>query len=72
MGEGAIILLPSNKLSVRDKEILDGVGRLGSGYRVYPVRGGEKLADILSKRKISMAEFQSLNPGVDTKKVKGG
>lgn len=60
--DGQTILLPSEKLSSRDKEILDGIG---AGYRVYPVREGETVSDIITKRKITMEEMQSLNPGVD-------
>jgi hypothetical protein len=66
--EGQTILLPSGSLSVRDKEILDGIG---SVYRVYPVRKGEVLGDIITKRNISVDEMQSLNPGVHLDKLKG-
>lgn len=41
-------------------------------YRLYPVRNGESIEDIISKRKISMNEMQSLNPGVDLNKLGGG
>lgn len=37
------------------------------GYRLYPVRGGEKLNDIISKRNISIEEFSKLNPNTDGK-----
>lgn len=66
--DGQTILLPSEKLSSRDKEILDGIG---AGYRVYPVREGETVSDIITKRKITMEEMQSLNPGVDFMALKG-
>merc|ERR1711970_145463 len=36
--EGQTILLPSSKLSERDREILDGVGKGKGKYRAYPVR----------------------------------
>ncbi|PNH12044.1 hypothetical protein TSOC_001073 [Tetrabaena socialis] len=65
--DGQTILLPANKLSVRDKEILGGIG---TTYRLYPIRGGETLSDVLSKRKITTAEFQSLNPGVELSSIK--
>ena len=36
--EGKTIVLPGDKLSVRDKEILDGMAKgKGKGYRIYPV-----------------------------------
>eukprot|EP00798_Chlamydomonas_sp_ICE-L_P020495 gene20495-27286_t len=65
--EGKTILLPSGNLSVRDREILSGIG---PGYRVYPVRSGENLEDIMSKRKITMDEMEALNPGVNLKAVR--
>uniref|UniRef100_A0A7S0WL48 LysM domain-containing protein n=1 Tax=Chlamydomonas leiostraca TaxID=1034604 RepID=A0A7S0WL48_9CHLO len=64
--DGQTILLPAEKLSARDREILDGIG---TGYRVYPVREGETIKDIISKRKITMEEMQSLNPGIDFNKL---
>lgn len=66
--DGQTILLPANKLSSRDKEILGGIG---TTYRLYPIRAGETLSEVLSKRKISEAEILSLNPGLDLKHVKG-
>lgn len=59
---GLCILLPAGRLSRRDAEILDGIG---PGYRLYPVRAGESLHDIISKRGISREEMASLNPGVN-------
>merc|ERR1711959_269896 len=44
--EGQTILLPSSKLSERDREILDGVKGWGK-YRAYPVRKGECIEDII-------------------------
>jgi len=66
--EGQTILLPSGKLSSRDKEILEGIDK---AYRFYPVRAGEKLGDIITKRKITTVEMEELNPGVDLNKLKG-
>jgi hypothetical protein len=39
--EGQTLLLPSGRLSARDKEILEGIGPWT--YRTYPVRAGETL-----------------------------
>lgn len=61
--EGQTLLLPSGKLSARDKKILQGIGPWT--YRTYPVRAGESLDDIISKRSITRAEMETLNPGVD-------
>ena len=68
--EGQTILLPSSKLSVRDREILDGVKGKGK-YRAYPVRKGEKIEDIIGKRGIKMAEVEKLNEGVDLASLQG-
>jgi hypothetical protein len=65
---GKTILLPAGMLSKRDKEILGGIGQT---YRIYPVRGGETLKDIMSKRGISMEEMLALNPGLDLSKKLG-
>ena len=67
--EGQTILLPSGKLSTRDKEILAGVK--SKGYRAYPVRKGEKIEDITEKRKIAMADVEALNEGVKLGRLKG-
>lgn len=64
---GQTILLPANKLSSRDKEILSGIGN--KTYRVYPVRDGENLTDIISKRGITRAEMEALNPEVKLDKL---
>jgi hypothetical protein len=61
-------LLPAGRLSSRDREILGGIG---AGYRLYPVRAGETLSDIMSKRRITLEEMQSINPGVNLDKVEG-
>ena len=61
--EGQTILLPANKLSSRDREILAGIGPLT--YRTYPVREGEVLQDIIEKRNITRAEMEGLNPGIN-------
>ena len=68
VGEGRTILLPASQLSARDREILNGIG---TGYRVYPVRQGEIVKDIMSKRGITQAEMDSLNPGVNLDMLKG-
>ncbi|KXZ47165.1 hypothetical protein GPECTOR_37g171 [Gonium pectorale] len=65
--EGQTILLPANKLSERDREILGGIG---TTYRLYPIRQGEILSDVLSKRGISESEFLALNPGISVKDIK--
>lgn len=62
-------MVPVGKLSDRDRLILDGM-RQGK-YRTYPIRKGEKLEEVLSKRGISMEEFKKLNPDVNPKKVPG-
>lgn len=64
--EGNTILLPTGKLSKRDLEILSGIG---TGYRLYPVRAGESLSEIMSKRKIQLSELQALNPGVNLNRL---
>lgn len=66
--EGTTIVLPAGALSDRDKEIISGIGWR---YRTYPVRKGENIEDITSKRGISMAEMEKLNPNVDLQKLKG-
>ena len=68
VGEGQTILLPASKLSARDKEILEGID---SGYRMYPVRKGETLDDIMVKRGITLTDMQSLNPGTDLQHLQG-
>ena len=57
--EGQTIVLPAGKLSARDKEILQGIGP--GTYRTYPVRAGETIEDIISKRNISRKEVDQLN-----------
>ena len=68
--EGQTILLPSSKLSERDREILDGVKGWGK-YRAYPVRKGECIEDIIEKRGITMDEVEALNEGVDLSSLRG-
>eukprot|EP00210_Caulerpa_lentillifera_P008629 g8232.t1 len=65
--EGTTIVLPAEKLSVRDKEIIGGIGH---GYRTYPVRKDETIDDIITKRHITMDEMKQLNPDVDLDKIK--
>ena len=60
--EGTTLLLPAEKLSKRDREILAGIG---SKYRTYPVRQGESIADIVTKRGITMEELVELNPDIE-------
>lgn len=48
---GSKILLPAGKLSARDKDIIAGIGP--RTYRTYPIRKGERLADILGPRGIT-------------------
>ena len=67
--EGTTILIPANKLSARDMEILEGIGP--RSYRLYPVRKGEKLADIMTKRGILRSEMEQLNPGTNLDRLKG-
>lgn len=50
------------------RDILEGIGTV---YRVYPVRKGESLADIIERRKISTEEIKGLNPGVNLDRLKG-
>lgn len=64
--EGQTILLPGEHLSIRDKEILSGIGPT---YRIYPVRKGEVIDDIITKRKITVEEMESLNPGIRLDKL---
>jgi LysM repeat protein len=67
--EGQTIVVPVGKLSERDRLILDGMGQ--GRYRTYPIRKGEKLEEVLSKRGITMEEFEKLNPEVNPNKVTG-
>ncbi len=69
VADGQTILLPANRLSARDREILEGIG---AGYRIYPIRAGETLEDVIAKRGITVEEMERLNPGVNLKKLKGG
>jgi hypothetical protein len=50
------------------QEILSGIG---AGYRLYPVRAGETIDDIISKRRITLDEMSALNPGVKLEKLAG-
>ena len=63
---GERLVLPASRLSSRDREILAGI-EPGSGqrFRPYPVRSVETAAAIAANRKISVAELQAANPGVD-------
>jgi hypothetical protein len=66
---GQTIILPANKLSKRDKEILAGIGK--GTYRTYPARAGETITDIISKRNITRAEVDALNPDLNLNKLSG-
>mmetsp|Transcript_1210 Transcript_1210/g.1712 ORF Transcript_1210/g.1712 Transcript_1210/m.1712 type:complete len:225 (-) Transcript_1210:126-800(-) len=67
---GETILLPAGTLSDRDREILAGIG---SGHtRIYPVRAGEKIADIASNRNIPLDKIKELNPQIKLEQLKGG
>ncbi|KAF8059666.1 hypothetical protein HT031_005074 [Scenedesmus sp. PABB004] len=66
---GQTILLPAGTLSSRDREIMAGIGPV---YRVYPVRKGERYADITGRRSITRPEMERLNPGVNLDKLKEG
>ncbi|KAI8471125.1 MAG: chitinase-related protein [Monoraphidium minutum] len=67
--DGQTILLPASGLSARDKEILEGIG---SVYRIYPVRKGEAVADIMAKRSITRAEMDALNSSINLDRLKEG
>lgn len=69
VSEGQTILLPASGLSSRDKEILEGIG---SVYRIYPVRKGEALSDVMTKRNITRAEMEALNANINLEKLKEG
>ena len=58
---GSTILLPSVNLSARDREIIDGIKGVNAP-RVYPVRVGESVEDIIGSRKIARADVERLNP----------
>ena len=60
---GMTILLPAEKLSKRDQEIIDGIKSINKP-RVYPTRAGETIDDILTPRKIAKGDVERLNPGV--------
>jgi hypothetical protein len=46
-----------------------GIG--SNTYRTYPVRTGESIDDIISKRNISRAEVDALNPEANLDKLQG-
>lgn len=54
----------------RDREILKGIKV--SGPRIYPVRKGEAISDLLKARGIKFEEAAKLNPKLDLTKLKGG
>lgn len=63
---GQTILLPGGYLSERDKVILSGIET--GDVRHYPVRKGETLEDIISKRNIREEDVVRLNPSINFKK----
>ena len=68
--EGQTIILPAGKLSVRDREILAGIGP--GTYRTYPVRSGETIEDIISKRSVRRDEVDKLNKDINLDSLAGG
>ena len=71
---GEKLLIPGHRYSARDREIMAGIatGVGKGGTRTYPLREGERLADVLRARDISMAEVEELNPGVNLKQLPAG
>ena len=67
--EGQTIILPAGKLSVRDREILAGIGP--ATYRTYPARSGETIEDIISKRSIRRDEVDRLNKDINLDSLAG-
>ena len=67
--EGQTIILPAGKLSVRDREILAGIGP--GTYRTYPVRSGETIEDIISKRSVRRDEVDKLNKDINLDSLAG-
>jgi len=65
---GQTLLIPGNKLSLRDMSIISGLAP-GQKVREYPLRKGEKVADVAAARGISMDEIKELN-GKRWKKLK--
>ena len=62
---GEKLLLPGHRYSRRDREIMAGIatGVGKGGTRTYPLRQGERLADVLRARDISMDEVSSCGCG---------
>jgi len=71
LSPGMTILLPAERLSKRDQEIIDGIKGINEP-RVYPTRGGETIEDIITPRKISKAEVERLNPSLKLGTLKPG
>lgn len=71
---GEKLLLPGHRYSRRDREIMAGIatGVGKGGTRTYPLRQGERLADVLRARDISMDEVRQLNPGVNLDRLPAG
>jgi len=71
LSPGMTILLPAERLSKRDQEIIDGIKGINEP-RVYPTRGGETIEDIITPRKISKADVERLNPNLKLGSLKPG
>eukprot|EP00958_Prasinococcus_capsulatus_P020986 scaffold2799_cov408-Prasinococcus_capsulatus_cf.AAC.10 len=71
---GEVLLLPTGHFSTRDTQIMQGIfqGIGHAGVRVYPVRQGETITDIIVKRGIHIDEVEALNPDVDLEHLSGG
>lgn len=67
MVEGKTIVVPAVALSDMDKGIIQEIDRR---YRAYPMRAGESIEAITSKRGTTAAEIEKLKPDVGTKKLK--
>lgn len=72
--QGEVILLPTGHFSARDAQIMQGIfqGIGHAGVRVYPVREGETITDIIVKRGIHIDEVTALNPDIDLENLSGG
>ena len=68
---GEKLVLPSSRLSARDREILAGITP-GSRHRFrpYPVRPGETAAAIAANRGVTVADLEAANPGVSLAALK--
>lgn len=62
--------LTRNRRPQRDREILKGIAPVGP--RLYPLRKGETVADVLAGRGVTLAEAKELNPSLNLARVKEG